>query len=67
MTMHLRAKRPIFVPHEYRDEIEKLSKAALMDMVWDFAAGQASDEQPSTIMAQFRARWAIVKAHRDQA
>ena len=28
---------PIFVPAEYRSEIESFSKAALMDMVWDMA------------------------------
>lgn len=35
--MHLKNRPPVFVPQEYRAEIEKLSKAALMDIVWDMA------------------------------
>lgn len=35
--MHMNAKPPMFVPKEYRTKIEKLSKAALMDIVWDYA------------------------------
>lgn len=30
-------KPPLFVPDEYRAEIAKLSKAALMDLAWDLA------------------------------
>jgi hypothetical protein len=36
-AMHLRAKRPIFVPVQYFDAMDKLSKSTLMDMVWDLA------------------------------
>ena len=36
--MNLKNKRPVFVTLEFYDEIERLSKAALMDMVWDYAA-----------------------------
>ena len=35
--MNINAKRPVFVPRERWDEVEKMSKAALMDMVWDYA------------------------------
>ena len=34
-------KLPILVPPECRDELAKLSKAALMDMVWDYARSRA--------------------------
>ena len=35
--MHLKNKPPVFVPREFRSEIEKMSKAMLMDLAWDFA------------------------------
>jgi len=35
--MNLKNQPPIFVPAAYQDNIEKLSKAALMDIVWDMA------------------------------
>lgn len=35
--MHIKNARPVFVPAPYCAEIEKLSKAALMDMAWDMA------------------------------
>lgn len=59
--MHIRAQLPIFVPFEHRGEIEALSKAALMDLVWDMCA--TSDDP----MAEFRARRDIVLTHRRQA
>ena len=37
MNMHTRNQRPFFVPAQYCAEIEKMSKAALMDLAWDFA------------------------------
>lgn len=63
--MHLNAKPPVFIPDEFVAEIEKLSKAALMDMVWDYAT-QIS-EQPCTdgaIMEEFRKRREIILHHR---
>jgi len=36
------AKPPVLVPREYRAELAKLSKAALMDMVWNYAMSRAS-------------------------
>jgi hypothetical protein len=36
--MALRNKPPVPVAREYRAELAKLSKAALMDMVWDYVA-----------------------------
>lgn len=63
--MNLKNQQPVFVPLEFRGEIEKLSKAALMDMVWDFAF-QIGEEFPDKAMAEFRRRWAIVESHRKQ-
>ena len=43
--MHLNAKPPVFVPVEYRREMEKLSKAALMDIAWDYAVRSVGEDQ----------------------
>ncbi len=60
--MHLNAKRPIFVPPEYCDEIEKLSKAALMDLCWDLAMpGQPND---GATMEELRKRIEVVVFYR---
>lgn len=64
--MHLRNKPPIFVPREYRAEIEKLSKAALMDLAWDFVAASDVGEGDEAIMARLRERIEIVLTHRNQ-
>ena len=44
-------------------ELAKLSKAALIDMVWDYAASRASasgtDQTREAILAEFRARWEL--------
>lgn len=64
--MHLNAKPPIFVPPEHRAEVEKLSKAALMDMVWDYAmqiAGAPHHEDQSVI-GEFRNRREIILEYR---
>ena len=74
--MHIRAQRPILVPDKYLAEIERLSKAALMDMVWDFAftSGNADYAPPADqdgsdgqVMEVFRARRDIILTHRRQA
>ena len=66
--MNLKNKPPIFVPFEFRHEIEALSKAALMDMVWDYAAQHAETiDAPDAIMDEFRKRRDIVQMHRKQA
>ena len=62
-------KLPILVPPECRDELAKLSKAALMDMVWDYARSRAwaSGTEPTreANLAEFRARWEIVRRNRE--
>jgi hypothetical protein len=62
--MHLRNKPPVFVPREHRAEFEALSKAALMDMVWDYAERCAEEKEMSAIMAEFRKARDIVLTHR---
>lgn len=67
--MHLKAQPPVFVPYEHRAEIEKLSKAALMDMVWDYAMQSAGEGEDAVdaIMQDFRDRREIVLTYRNQA
>lgn len=63
--MHLNAKPPVFVPHEFQAEFEKLSKAALMDMVWDYAASASGDPYNyDATMTEFRNRRDIILTHR---
>jgi hypothetical protein len=63
--MHLNAKPPIFVPEGYRREIEQMSKAALMDLVWGFAtASTYSVDDHQEIMETLRRRRDIILEHR---
>lgn len=66
--MHRKAQPPAFVPHEHRAEIEKLSKAALMDMVWDYAMQLAGEGEDATdaIMREFRDRREIILTYRNR-
>jgi hypothetical protein len=66
--VNLKNKPPIFVPDRFRTEIEKLSKAALMDMVWDYAMqiGCSDGEGLDFAMEEFRRRRDIILAHRGQ-
>jgi hypothetical protein len=67
--MNLKNQPPIYIPDEHRAEIENLSKAALMDMVWDCAmqiAGvtdHAFDTERKTI-TEFRRRREIILVSR---
>jgi hypothetical protein len=63
--MNLKNKRPVFVTLEFYDEIERLSKAALMDMVWDYAQQIAGTEGAAEIMDEFRKRREIVMNYRN--
>lgn len=69
--MHLKTHPPIFVPTQFRAEIEQLSKAALMDIVWDYASRcsglSADDAATGAIMTEFRATRDIVMVHRKQS
>jgi hypothetical protein len=64
--MNLKNQQPVFVPFCFRAEIEKHSKAALMDMVWDLATRCAGSELVDGIMAEVRSTGEIVEAHRKQ-
>jgi hypothetical protein len=64
--VNLNNKPPVFVPQEHWAELERLSKAALMDMVWDYAEQIAcADGDPTAIMAEFRARREIILNYRN--
>lgn len=64
--MHINAKRPVLVPEQYCAEIEKLSKAALMDIAWDLATrcSGGDDLAGPKIMEEFRDTANIVMHHR---
>lgn len=67
--MNLKNQKPVFVPWGFQAEMEKLSKAALMDMVWDLAqrCAAATDNQTAAIIDEIRKTAEIVKTHRKQA
>lgn len=66
--MNLKNQRPIFVPDEFCREIEGMTKAALMDLVWDFATTSVDGEVTATnVMNALRSRAEIVLSHRKQA
>jgi hypothetical protein len=60
--MNLKNQPPIMVPPEYRVEIEKISKAALMDMVWDYA--EMSKKFPRSAIDQLREHRDMVLGYR---
>lgn len=65
--MNLRNKPPLFVPAAYVREVEALSKAALMDLVWDNAMLLCDDpNDPARVMLEFRKRAEIIMSHRRQ-
>jgi hypothetical protein len=64
--MNLKNQPPVYVPDEHCAEIEKLSKAALMDMVWDYAMRSAGvsdyvfDKEEEKAIAEFRATREVI-------
>jgi len=53
--VHLKSQKPVLVPFQHWAEIEKLSKAALMDLAWSFATrccGVEGDD--SIVMSELR-------------
>jgi hypothetical protein len=64
--MNLKNQGPIFVPDRFRGEIEKLSKAALMDMVWDLATRCSDSLASNTIMGEVRKTAEIITNYRKQ-
>ena len=63
--MHIRAKRPVFVPATSVAELDKLSKAFLMDVAWDYATQLAGSEIESDVLKELRERIEIVRLTRD--
>src|SRR5258705_5293140 len=63
-SMNLQNRPPVFVPREHWDEIEKLSKAALMDLVWDYAAQVAGVGDSQAVMTEFRSRRETILTYR---
>ena len=61
--MNLKNKKPVFVPREHWDEIEKLSKASLMDIVWDYAVQIAGDD---SAMDELRKRRDLIVMYRNR-
>lgn len=66
--MHLKNQRSVMVDAIYEDEIEKLSKAALMDIAWSFAVRCCGVEgMPRQAMEEFRRERDAVVAVRKSA
>jgi hypothetical protein len=66
--MHMKNQPPVLVPNNCWVEIERLSKAALMDMVWSFATRCAGNEgDPGEIMVELRRERDAILAVRRQA
>jgi hypothetical protein len=65
--MHPKNKPPIFVPPIYQAELDRLSKAALMDIVWSYAAGpDLVGGDPIPIIAEIRGHAATIVTLREQ-
>lgn len=67
--MHLKNQPPVFVPKIYQRDLEKHSKAALMDMVWDLAqrVAGAGDDRPRNIFEEVERTAEIITTYRKQA
>jgi hypothetical protein len=63
--MSRNAKPPALVRAKHRAEVERLSKAALVDMVWSFAVRCAGNDLPAEVMAEFRREREAVLTARD--
>jgi hypothetical protein len=63
--MHPKNKPPIYVPLEYVPEMDRLSKAALMDIIWTLATG-ISGAKHTEIIAEIRGHAATIVTLRDQ-
>lgn len=67
--MHLKNQPPVFVPNVYWSELDKLSKATLMDIAWDYAmqiSGE-SEQRPRQIMDELRKRADLIQIYRRRA
>lgn len=57
-------KPPIFVPGEYQAEMDRLTKAALMDVAWMLVA--RPDISDAEIIAEIRSHAATIVTLREQ-
>lgn len=66
--MNLKNQPPISVPEQYQAEIERLSKAALMDMVWNLANRCSGGDGLShfRVMEEVRSTRDTILNHRKQ-
>jgi hypothetical protein len=64
--MHPKNKPPIFVPGEYQAEMDRLSKAALMDLVWGLVVTAADTNKHDAVIAEIRKHAAHVVTLREQ-
>jgi hypothetical protein len=67
--MHLGNQRPVLVPESYWRELEALSKAALMDVVWSFAVRCCGQEDmPRRALDEFfKERDAVLAIRKHEA
>lgn len=61
--MRRNAIAPIFVPQQFQREVECCSKAALMDMLWDYITRNVGDF-PQDQLEEFRKTREIILTHR---
>jgi hypothetical protein len=62
--MHPKNKPPAFVPPEYHAELDRLTKAALMDLAWELAAFGMPDDDDT--IAEIRKYAAAIINRREQ-
>lgn len=67
--MNLKNQRPVFVPQEFFAEFDGLSKAALMDIAWDFAKqlSEAPESDDAATAVELRKRAHLINHYRRQA
>lgn len=63
--MHINAKPPALASLDAYFYMDKLSKAALMDLVWSLAGQTVESAEDNTlVMGKIREEWDIVKKYR---
>lgn len=64
--MSVNKRPPAFVPAAHYAEVMALTKAALADMVWDYAQQIAGSDVDTDIMREFRERAEMILTYRKQ-
>lgn len=59
--MRIGCKPPVLIPEQHIREIERISKAALMDLAWDYAVRCAGEEGA---LDEFRRSATTIENHR---